>query len=128
MGAESLWEPHTPVRSVPPSPPPPPPDPPSPVRRRWPRRSLVVAGLAFFLILAAGLGVLWVASERLGDNVPRVQNAFEGLDEAERPAPTGALTFLLVGTDSRTEATPPGVNSDGSGSDAEVVMIAHVAA
>ena len=133
MGAESLWEPHTPVRSTlsPPTPPPPTPPPPTlppSVRRRWHRRPFAVGCVALLLILVAGLGAVWVASERLGDNVTRVQNAFGGLDEAERPAPTGALTFLLVGTDSRSETTPPGINADGSGSDAEVVMIAHVAA
>ena len=41
--------------------------------------------------------------ERLGNNVARVHNAFGALDEATRPPPTGALTFLLVGTDSRSE-------------------------
>ena len=71
---------------------------------------------------------MYVASEQLGDNVARVQNAFGGLNEAERPPPTGALTFLLVGTDSRSEATAPGVNANGTPAEAEVVMVAHVAA
>jgi LCP family protein required for cell wall assembly len=88
---------------------------------------MVLVGLALVLLLVAGVGLMYVASERLGDNVTRVQNAFGGLDEAERPPPTGALTFLLVGTDSRSELTPPGVAPGGGNSDAEVVMIAHVA-
>jgi LCP family protein required for cell wall assembly len=79
-----------------------------------------------FLLLVAGAGAIYLVSEQLGDNVTRVQ-AFDGIDEASRPPATGALTFLLVGTDSRSEATPPGITAAGTGSDAEVVMVAHVA-
>ena len=78
------------------------------------------------LIVAATAGFAYVASEKLGDNVARVR-AFDGIDEATRPPATGALTFLLVGTDSRSEGTPPGIIAAGTGSDAEVVMVAHVA-
>ena len=87
MGAESLWEPHTPVRPEPPPPPPPPPpaagrpdDAGSVGRWRWPASPCS-------LLFIAGLGLMYVASERLGDNVARVQNAFGGLDEAQ-PAST----------------------------------------
>ena len=125
MGAESLWEPHTPVRPPPPPPTPPPLAPP-PSRKRWFRRPLAVVSLALGLLLATGVSLMYVASERLGDNVTRVQ-AFDGLDDANRPPVTDALTFLLVGTDSRSETTAPGVAADGSHSDAEVVMVAHVA-
>ena len=45
-----------------------------------------------------------------------------------RPPPTGALTFLLVGTDSRSEETPPGVAANGTNSEGDVVMVAQVAA
>src|SRR4051812_308850 len=104
MGAESLWKPYTPVR--PPGPPPPPsPPPPAPPRRRRIRRTVAVGCLALVLVLAAGAGFAFVLSERLGNNVTRVQNAFGDLDEAARPAPTGALTFLLVAADSRSEST-----------------------
>ena len=116
MGAESLWEPHTPVRPAPPPPPPPrtsagiasaraPAG--SGGRSPWP-------GSPCSLLFIGGLGLVYLASERLGDNVARVQNAFGGLDEAQRPPPTGALTFLLVGTDSPIrDRRPPGVNADG---------------
>ena len=125
MGAESLWEPQTPVR--PPPPPSPPVNTPTPPKRaRWFRRPVMVTGLALALLLVTGCTLMYVASERLGDNVARVQ-AFNGLNEADRPPSTGALTFLLVGTDSRSEATPVGVTPDGTNSDADVVMIAHVA-
>jgi LCP family protein required for cell wall assembly len=127
MGAESLWEPHTPARSQP-SPPPPQPPPAAETHRRWFRRPVAVTGIALSLLLTAGLGLMYLASERLGNNVTRVQNAFGGLDEAARPPVTGALTFLLVGTDSRSETTAPGIYANGTNSDAEVVMVAHVAA
>src|SRR4051794_11100844 len=108
MGAESLWEPHTPVRSPPPppsppaSPPPPPPASPAPATRRRYRRPFAVAAVALVMLVGGGLGFMYMASERLGDNVTRVQNAFDGLNEADRPPATAALTFLLVGTVSRT--------------------------
>jgi LCP family protein required for cell wall assembly len=131
MGAESLWEPHTPVRSGPPTLPPltPPTSPPPPSGERRSKRygrPTAVAGLALVLLVLAGLIIMYVASERLGNNVTRVQ-AFDGLDEASRPPATAALTFLLVGTDSRSEVTPPGVTADGAGSDADVVMVARFA-
>ena len=126
MGTESLWEPHTPVRPEPP-PPSPPQLPPPVVRRKWYRRPLVVTGLALLVLCVGGGGLMYLVSERLGDNVTRVQNAFGGLDEADRPPATGALTFLLVGTDSRSENTAAGVEVDGTNSDADVVMVAWVA-
>jgi LCP family protein required for cell wall assembly len=79
------------------------------------------------LVLAAGVGFAFVLSERLGNNVTRVHNAFGDLDEAARPAPTGALTFLLVGADSRSESTPPGVEANGVNAESDVVMVAQVA-
>jgi len=79
------------------------------------------------VLLAAGVGFALVLSERLGNNVTRVHNAFGALDEATRPAPTGALTFLLVGTDSRSENTPPGVEATGATSQSDVVMVAQLA-
>src|SRR3954454_6825371 len=112
MGAESLWEPYTPVQ--PPGPPPPPPPPPPTPRRPRARRAVAVGCLALVLVVATGVGFAFVLSERLGNNVSRVQNAFGDLDEASRPAPTGALTLLLVGADSRSESTPPGVDLNGA--------------
>ncbi len=88
---------------------------------------MVLVGLALVLLLVAGVSLMYVASERLGDNVTRVQNAFGGLDEAQRPPSTGALNFLLVGTDSLSESDAPGVATVDPNSDANVVMVAHVA-
>jgi LCP family protein required for cell wall assembly len=138
MGAESLWEPYTAVRPAypaAPSPPPdapppaPPPAPPAPRQRRRPRvrRAATVGCLALVVLLATAAGFALVLSEGLGNNVTRVHDAFGPLDEATRPAPTGAMTFLLVGTDSRSETTPAGVDVDGRTSESDVVMVARVA-
>ena len=133
MGTESLWEPYTPVRQEPappvlaPSSPPPAPVPPEPPRRPRVRRTLTVGCLSLVLLLATGVGFALILSERLGNNVTRVHNAFGALDEAVRPAPTGALTFLLVGTDSRSETTPPGIDATGATSGSDVVMVAQIA-
>ena len=125
-GAESLWEPYTPVRQQPASPLPPPPPPTPPGKPRI-RRTVAVGCLTLVVLLVAGVGFALVLSERLGNNVTRVQNAFGDLDEATRPAPTGGLTFLLVGTDSRSENTPAGVDARGATSEGDVVMVAKVA-
>src|SRR5690349_4081659 len=129
MGAESLWEPYTPVRPepAPPAPPPPPPPPPRPSRRSRIGRIAAIGCLSLVVIVAFGAGFAVVLSERIGNNVTRVHDAFGALDESTRPAPTGALTFLLVGTDSRSEATPPGVEASGASSESDVVMGAQLA-
>jgi LCP family protein required for cell wall assembly len=88
---------------------------------------VAVGCLSLVLLLAAGAASALVLSERLGNNVTRVHDAFGALDEAARPAPTGALTFLLVGTDSRSDTTPAGVDANGSNSESDVVMVAQVA-
>lgn len=145
----SLWEPNTPVRpssgsrratprtttptappagplTAPPGTPPgTPPGGPPPPRGRWYRRPLGVAALGLLLVVVAGLSGVYLASERLGDKVSRVENAFGGLDEVNRPPLTSALTFLLVATDSRTDTAGPGVTDPRYGTD--VVMIARVA-
>lgn len=131
MSAESLWEPYTPVRQhLPPRPEPPappaPPAPPSPPRGRRFRRVIAVVGIALVVLLVGGAGVMYVATEHLGDNVTRVPNAFGGIDEGARPPTSDALTFLLVGTDSGAEpaaARSAVVNAD---TGADVVMVAHI--
>jgi LCP family protein required for cell wall assembly len=105
------------------------PEPPPQASPRRPRvgRAAAVGCLGLVVLIAVGVGFAIVLSERLGNNVARVHNAFGDLDEATRPAPTGALTFLLVGTDSRSEATPVGIDATGAASEGEVVMVAQVA-
>ena len=84
--------------------------------------------LSLVVLLGGGIGLALVLVERLGNNVARVHDAFGEVDESSRPPPTGALTFLLVGTDSRSEDTPPGVAANGTTSEGDVVMVAQVAA
>jgi LCP family protein required for cell wall assembly len=90
----------------------------------------LAAGSSFLGLISEYLVIIPMAlvlSERLGNNVTRVTNPFGALDEASRPAATGALTFLLVGTDSRSEATPAGVDANGVNSESDVVMVAQIA-
>src|SRR6478672_5018335 len=70
--------------------------------RRPVRRPLVVLALAVAIVALAVAATLFAVSERLGDDVIRVPDPFAALDPASRPAPTAAMTFLLVGTDSRS--------------------------
>ena len=129
MGTESLWEPHTPVRPPPstPSPPPESLEPPAAPRGRRVGRKVGFGCLTLVLLLGVGVVSALVLTERLGNNVTRVHNAFGALDEAARPAPTGALTFLLVGTDSRSEVPAPGEETTGANSESDVVMVAQIA-
>lgn len=125
--AASLWEPYTPPRAEPGPAAEPPPPPPAPPRRSRVGRAGAVGCLALVVLLGIGAGFALVVSERLGDNVTRVHNAFAPLDESVRPPGTGALTILLVGLDSRSEETPPGVTAGGASAESDVVMLAQVA-
>lgn len=94
------------------------------------RRVLVVFGPVVLAVLLVGIG-LFGLTEHVGDDVARLPRAFTGLDQSARPASAGALTFLLVGTDSRssdpttgTDATAPGFVAGAARSDA--LMIAQV--
>ncbi|MBP2366335.1 LCP family protein [Pseudonocardia parietis] len=67
--------------------------------------------LVLLLVVAGGLAYL-VSS--IGSDVPRIPDAFRGLETTERPAASGGTTFLLVGTDSRARepTTGSGANPD----------------
>ncbi|GAA1273140.1 LCP family protein [Pseudonocardia aurantiaca] len=97
-------------------------------RRRSGRRVLLGLAVSALLLLAVAAGAVYVVTESLGNNVTRLPDTFRGLDTATRPADTEALTFLLVGTDSRSaepttgEAAEPGVDAGSQRSD--VLMLA----
>lgn len=57
-------------------------------------------GLVLVLLLVVAGGLAYLVSS-IGSDVPRIPDAFRGLETTERPATSGGTTFLLVGTDSR---------------------------
>ncbi len=97
--------------------------------RRRIGRVLAIVAVIVALLLAAFVGTVFVITEKIGNNVARVPDVFAGLDGSARPPANEALTFLLVGTDSRaTEPTtgfdaPDGVDAGSQRSD--VVMVAR---
>lgn len=108
-----------------------PPDglPPRKERRRG-RRILIGLAVVLLLLLGAAGATMFVLTERLGNNVTRVPDAFHGLDAEARPPVNDAVTFLLVGTDSRSDEpttgadAPPGVDPGSQRSD--VLMLARI--
>ena len=83
-------------------------------RRRRARRLLLAVVLVLLALLALPVGGLWVASERYAGNVERIPSALPAVPEQQRPqkAPAGpaskSLTFLLVGSDARSDAPTTG--------------------
>lgn len=100
---------------------------PAPKRRRGRRIAAVLGALVLVLVLAVA-GTVFALSESLGNNVQRVPNAFAGLDESARPAASDAITFLLVGTDTRSDAPTTGEDAGGGvgGDRSDVLMLARV--
>jgi len=101
--------------------------------RRPARRSAAVLGLVLAIVAIAVAGTLFAVSERLGDDVVRVPDPFTALDPATRPAPTAAMTFLLVGTDSRSAEPTTGADAPAQAfvpgaQRSDVVMLAQVSA
>jgi LCP family protein required for cell wall assembly len=107
--------------------------------KRTGRRRILLVILAVLLVVAGGVaGGLYVVSERLAGNVQRVPAVFDGLDPDERPAePTGpaadALTFLLVGTDSRSAEPTTGTSAEAPSFEygaqrSDVIMLARISA
>ncbi|MBN9737937.1 MULTISPECIES: LCP family protein [unclassified Pseudonocardia] len=86
---------------------------PPPVKpRRTGRRLLVTFGaLVLVLLLVVGGGLVYLVSS-VGNDVPRIPGAFQGLDAGDRPATFGGTTFLLVGTDSRSDAPTTGSGAE----------------
>ena len=123
MGGESLFEPPT-KRPEEPAPPEAHEAAPGEKSRWRPRRIVVVVGIGALLLLLSGAISVYIITERLGNNVTRARHlpVPRRVDPA-RP-PRKPLTFLLVGTDSRTDAgrrrrRRPGYRS-------EVLMLARL--
>ena len=102
--------------------------PPGSPRPRRARRAVLVLGLVVLLLVALVAAAVLVVSEQLGGNVERVPGAFAGLDEQTRPSASEALTFLLVGTDTRSDAPTTGEDAGGAvgGGRSDVLMVARL--
>src|SRR4051794_34041558 len=101
-------------------------------RSRKGRRVLIGLLVTVLALVLATAAAVYVLTESLGNNVSRVPDAFAGIPADARPAATAGMTFLLIGTDTRspdpttgTDA-PTGVNAGSQRSD--VIMLARVAA
>jgi LCP family protein required for cell wall assembly len=87
--------------------------------------------LALVLALVAG-GGLWFLTDRYAGNIDRVADVFADLDDSARPAPATPeqpaaeepVTFLLVGSDTRSELEP-GETPDGR---SDAIMLARFSA
>lgn len=92
------------------------------------RRIALVLGAIVLVIVAIVGGTAFVVSENLGNNVLRVPGAFAGLDESTRPAASEALTFLLVGTDTRSDVPTTGEDAGGGvgGDRSDALMLARI--
>ena len=100
--------------------------------RRTLRRVLISLGvLALVVGLVAG-GGLWYVSNRYAGNIDRIPDVFSGLEEETRPAPATPareaadepVTFLLVGSDTRSETAPGEVPAGRS----DAIMLARFTA
>jgi len=99
-----------------------------PPSEKWP----LVLSLLVLLVAVLGAGVTLtrhLVAQDLDDNVARVPDVFQGLEETPRPPADDGLTFLLVGTDSRSVepqtgayAAPPDLGSQPG----EVLMLARI--
>ena len=93
------------------------------------RRGLTGLGLLLLALASLGTAVFYLVGENIGENVKRVPDVFGPIDPATRPAEGKSLTFLLVGTDSRsTEPTSGSGTADANtaAADSDVLMIARL--
>ena len=103
------------------------------VTRSQPRtkRAVLTTAVIALVLAASAVAALTTLTEKFGDNVARVPNAFEGLNESARPLSSGGLTFLLVGTDTRSDLPTTGTAAEATptaGGRSDVLMIARIAA
>jgi len=101
-----------------------------PRQRRRVRRVLGVLLLMILLLGGLTAAAVYLLAETLDNNVDRVPNVFGILDAGTRPPVNDAVTFLLVGTDSRsdtpTTGTDAGPGVDPGSERSDVLMLARV--
>ena len=94
------------------------------------RRTLTVTSLMLLAVVGVVVATGYLITVDLADDVRRVPGVFQALDPATRPEAGRSLTFLLVGTDSRSPQpttgsdAPAGVDPGSQRSD--VLMIARL--
>jgi len=96
------------------------------------RRVLISLGVLGLVLALVACGGLWFLTNRYAGNIDRVADVFEDLDEESRPAPAtpeqaaaeDPVTFLLVGSDTRSELEP-GETPDGR---SDAIMLARFTA
>lgn len=89
---------------------------------RRPRRVLIGVGLSVLILLATVTTMLFALTERVGGNIVRIPTVFASLDQSTRPPEAPEQTFLLVGSDSRSETAAAGTRPENS------IMIARIGA
>ncbi|MFC5947947.1 LCP family protein [Pseudonocardia lutea] len=100
-------------------------------RSRKGRRILIGLLVTVLALILAAAAAVYLLTEKLGNNVGRVPDAFAGIPADSRPAASGGRTFLLIGTDTRSpdpttgRDAPAGVSAGSQRSD--VIMLARVA-
>ena len=80
-------------------------------------------------LASLGTAVFYLVGENIGENVKRVPDVFSPIDPATRPAEGKSLTFLLVGTDSRSTEPTSGsdaAKTNAAAPDSDVLMVARL--
>ncbi|WP_435736955.1 LCP family protein [Cellulosimicrobium sp. PMB13] len=104
-------------------------------RRRGTRTTLVVLGSLLAVLVLGGVGgALWF-QKRLDDNIEKLADPFEGLENRPDPAPspteegvtTEAVNFLVLGSDSRISAGDPSQWEAGA-QRTDAIMLVHLPA
>jgi LCP family protein required for cell wall assembly len=90
------------------------------------RRALMGLGLFLLALTTLGTAVFYLVGENIGENVKRVPDVFGPIDPATRPAENKSLTFLLVGTDSRSVDPAAETDVDTDAAHSDVLMIARL--
>lgn len=99
--------------------------------RSWLRgkRRVLLCAVLLLAVLGVPGGAKLLISEQLGNQVSRLPNVFAPLDGVSRPPSSSALTFLLVGTDTRSDSPTTGTDAagDGLGGDrSDILMLARI--
>ncbi|GAA4972904.1 LCP family protein [Pseudonocardia tropica] len=99
--------------------------------RRRGRRVLAVLLAVVLVLLLVVAGVVAYLTSSIGNEINRIPDAFRGIDAGSRPATFGGTTFLLVGTDSRSDVpitgTEAAAGADGGSERSDVIMLGTVA-